>query len=217
MNIKTDVLTMSRVLRMLRSIGIDNVPAQSEQTNVSMLLFAALSIKKGLLPEFLFLISHDTKHKHPDIVLDSFLQLVSMYSNQFNDEINNRKAHAREFGHWSDDTEEDLKRKEYENANMYDGDRYFACYEALTQFGVSNIKDLTLYECMMLAEDFMCEKIKSGIMELCAMIEDDAGSLSRQVQKDIKHVHFVAGLQDYYDVVSNKYEEIRIAEKSKRK
>ena len=167
---KQDILTVSRVMRILTSIGIDGCRLNLQNPIDAATLISSLS-QKEMLDNVIDIIHLREEEKSPQLVMEFFINL-SERLNLFNDEIDRRKQHVVSLGIYQDDTEEELLAKQEKNKDLYIGDMYLSNYFLLKK---NNIEPacLSIYESMILIEEIVCSEINKVTLEMLGLMDSD--------------------------------------------
>jgi hypothetical protein len=203
---KTDILTVSRVFRILNQYDIKDIP-NSDNTMLSSIILSNLD--DAILPKILKAL--DVKQSNDKIknieIMSLFFQEVNDCVSQYIGEIEKRKKHASEvLGIWKEDETID------NNKNIYQSDYYLQCYLTLSENNISPEK-LNLYESFILSEEISCNKIKESIQQMLSMIEDKAKTFCLVQKENLKHANFIAFVLDIYDAVEKMYNEFLAKDK----
>ncbi|MDY0388886.1 MAG: hypothetical protein RBT65_17570 [Methanolobus sp.] len=202
---KQDILTVSRVMRILTSVGIDGCRLNLQNPIDAATLISSLS-QKEILDNVINIIHLREEEKSPQLVMEFFINL-SEQLNLFNDEIDRRKQHVVSLGIYQDDTEEELLAKQEKNKDLYIGDMYLSNYFLLKK---NNIEPacLSIYESMILIEEIVCSEINKVTLEMLGLMDSDSHSFCEQVRKTIAHANFYSFALDIYDDVNEMYQSL---------
>lgn len=202
---KQDILTVSRVMRVLASVDIDGCSLNFENPIDAATLISTLS-QKDVLDNVIDIIHSGEDERTPQLVMEFFIHLSEQLG-LFNDELNKRKQHVINLGIYMDDTAEELLAKQEKNKDLYIGDMYLSNYFLLKK---NNIEPacLSIYESMILIEEIVCSEINKVTLEMLGLMDSDSHSFCEQVRKTIAHANFYSFALDIYDDVNEMYQSL---------
>lgn len=202
---KQDILTVSRVMRVLASVDIDGCSLNLENPIDAATLISSLS-QKEILDNVIDIIHSGEDERTPQLVMEFFIHLSEQLG-LFNDELNKRKQHVINLGIYADDTAEELLAKQEKNKDLYIGDMYLSNYFLLKK---NNIEPncLSIYESMVLIEEIVCSEINKVTLEMLGFMDSDSHSFCEQVRKTIAHANFYSFALDIYDDVNEMYQSL---------
>lgn len=209
---RQDILTISRVMRVLSNAGI-NAGLSIEDT-VSIVSIVQLINDNNISDALLDIITEkDEKRDINNIVL--FFFNIKKEIALFQSEIDKRKKHVIDIGLYVEDTEEEFRLKMEENKNYYVGDVYLSNYKTLRKEGIEPEK-LSLFECMIMIEEIVCLDINKATSDLLSIVSSDNPSFCEQVRKTIRYANFYSFALDIYNDVDEMYQRIEKKRKSKK-
>lgn len=207
--IKTDTLTVSRVVRILNEHGISDIP---DSENVMMSSIVINSIDNKIVNDILDILGVEISSDKINNVetIATFFQMINNQIAQYNNEIEKRKKHATEvLKCWREDELAPLDEK------VYHCDYYLSCYKTLAEAGI-NPEKLNIYESFILAEDIACQEIKSNVYQMLGMLEDKNKTYCLIQKENLKHANFVAFVLDIYNDTEKLYNEMIEKERNKK-
>lgn len=212
---KKDILTVSRFMRQLNQdeatrglnieSGFDGVVALS-------------SIKEEMI-EPLFSIISDGESLPSNIerikAISEFIFYISSEYKLYSEEIEARKNHVKSLGLYEDDTPEQISEKIEKNKNIYRFDNSLNAYYILAKCNLNPLS-LSLFEALILLEQFLCEETNRSSYELLHFIEDDVPSFYERANECIRHANFYSFALDINNDVVNMYQSIERKKKDKK-
>ena len=204
---KIDILMVSRVTRILKLVGIENIPdLQENPSAISML--AMLSTEQ--IDSICSVIGCENEDKNSTIRIGKFFEQFSLETKQYQDEIEKRIEHCIALGVYKRDTEQELLKKQEEAKNLYFSDFYLSVFTMLSKNGIEPLK-LTLYEALIVFEDISCTDIISSCSELLSMLESEKGTKTfcSSIKDILKFVNFHAFALDIFNDIEKMYKETK--------
>jgi len=201
---KKDILTVSRVTRILNKINPDLQNVDLANTMSYAITLSSINSQDSINELFGIIKESQDLATEPINVINEFLLYVGSELNVYNAEIENRKEHAKMLGFYTDDTPEQLEEKANENKDIYIGDQYMSCYLLLSKNGVL-CSELTISESLILMEDILCQQVVSNVHEILSILESDYKSFTEDMRRIIKHANFCAFALDIQSEVDKMY------------
>jgi hypothetical protein len=204
--VKKDILTISRVLRVLKEIGIDTNSLNLGDSVTTAFIIPAIS-KPEIVNKIHGIIKDKDTPDSPANAMTSFFMYIADEITMFEEEIKRRKEHVINIGLYVEDTEEELAEKAKKLKDIYIADIYLCNYVLLCKNGIVP-ESLTLYEALVVIEDITCSDINKITSELVAMIEADNAAFAKQVRETLKYANFYSFALDIYNDVDEMYQSL---------
>lgn len=209
---KQDILTISRVMRVLSGAGINTDLSLDDA--ISLVVMMRLIDDANVSGALFDIILEAGESREPDNLMLFFFN-IKRELDEFHAEIERRKKHVIDLGIYVEDTEEELLLKLEENKNYYVGDVYLSNYRTLRKEGIEPEK-LSLFESMIMIEEIVCNDLNKATSELLSIISSDNPSFCESVRKTIRYANFYSFALDIYNDVDEMYQSIEKKRNSKK-
>lgn len=186
---------MSRLQRIMKSIGLDDAPIDVDGGLGSMMFLGNLG--EEFIDYLVLELGLNDQIEMFRIINDSSSQLKQYY-----DEIEKRKEHCKQIGIWSESEHDD---KDKDKLPIYNGDNYLNIYLALSQEHLTP-ENLNLYESLILHEDIVVNKIKESCYSMLAMLDKQKyHGFIESMKTFLKHANFTQFVVEVYDEIEKTY------------
>jgi hypothetical protein len=209
---KKDILTVSRVLRLLNKAEIEIDNLQFEDIMSAAVLMSIIEEKE--ISELILDVISDSGDERDNNLIIRFMIYVSDELLAFNEEISKRKNHVIGLEFYIEDTEEELLAKLEKTKNSYPADIYLHNYSMLSKNGI-NPESLSVYESMILAEEIICSEINKATLEILSIVDSENHSFCESIREIVDFANFYSFALDIYNDASEMYQDIERKRRSK--
>ena len=148
LNYKTDCLTVSRIYRIMKKYGINDIPLDSSNGILSSMFLNNANV--SILSEMIDVICPGNTET-PIAVVAEYMELMAMLVDEYVREIDARKKFVIDKGVWKEDDKK-------EDEKLYQVDHYLSMYILLCDNGIEP-SGLNLFESLIIHESIMVSKI----------------------------------------------------------
>ena len=193
---KTDCLTVSRIYRIMKKYGINDIPLDNSNGILSSMFLNNANV--NILSEMIDVICPGNTET-PIAVVAEYMELMAMLVDEYVREIDARKKFVIDKGIWKQD-----ERKEDEK--LYQVDHYLSMYILLCDNGIEP-SELNLFESLIIHESIMVSKIIEGCQSMLSMLSDQKYvGFVKTMKEYIKYANFLDFSLDIYNEIEKMYE-----------
>lgn len=186
---------MSRLQRVMKSIGLDDVPLDVDGGLGSMMFLGNLG--EEFIDYLVLELGLDDQLELFRIINDSSNQLKQYY-----DEVESRKEHCKQIGIWTESEPNDNEKQELP---IYHGDNYLNIYLVLSQEHLVP-ENLNLYESLILHEDIVVNKIKESCYSMLGLLDKQKyHGFIESMKTFLKYANFTQFVIEVYDEIEKTY------------